>query len=201
MSGATSTGTSTSTSTGTSTGTGTGTGMGTDAGAGTDAGPPDAHALARRCAEAMWAADPASRRLGMRLADVGPGTARVTMRVTGDMLNGHGTCHGGYLAALADSAFAFACNTEDEVTVAAGFDIVFVEPAVLDDDLTADAARRVRRGRSGVYDVTVTRADGTVIAEYRGRSRSLGRPLLTAGSTSPPAATSPTTPATDGGRA
>ncbi|EYR64361.1 phenylacetic acid degradation protein PaaD [Actinotalea ferrariae CF5-4] len=135
-------------------------------------------ALARRCAQAMWDADLASRRLGMQLVDVAPGAARLTMRVTAEMVNGHGACHGGYLAVLADSAFAFACNTDDDVTVAAGFDIVFVVPAVLGDELTADATERVRSGRSGVYDVTVSRADGTVIAEYRGRSRSLGKPLL-----------------------
>lgn len=141
--------------------------------------PVDRDTLARRCAAAMWEADLASRRLGMRLVDVTPGHARLTMRVTEEMVNGHGTCHGGYLAVLADSAFAFACNTEDDVTVAAGFDIVFTVPAVLGDELTAEAVQRVRYGRSGVYDVTLTRGDGTVIAEYRGRSRSLGRPLLT----------------------
>lgn len=134
--------------------------------------------LARRCADTMWAADLASRRLGMRIDDVGPGSARLSMRVTAEMVNGHGTCHGGYLAVLADSAFAFACNTYDDVTVAAGFDIVFATPARLDDELVAVATERVRYGRSGLYDVTLSRADGTVIAEYRGRSRSLGRPLL-----------------------
>lgn len=144
--------------------------------------------LARRCAEAMWAADLASRHLGMRLDDVAPGRARLSMRVTAQMVNGHGTCHGGYLAVLADSAFAFACNTYDDVTVAAGFDIVFATSAHLDDELVAVATERVRFGRSGVYDVTVTRAGGapdegsTVIAEYRGRSRSLGRRLLEGGS-------------------
>lgn len=139
-------------------------------------------ALARRCADAMWAADLASRHLGMRLDEVAPGRARLSMRVTAVMVNGHGTCHGGYLAVLADSAFAFACNTYDDVTVAAGFDVVFAAPARLDDELVAVATERVRFGRSGVFDVTVTRADGgpgpTVIAEYRGRSRSLGRRLL-----------------------
>jgi acyl-CoA thioesterase len=134
--------------------------------------------VARRCAASMWAADRASQRLGMAIAAVEPGRARLTMRVTEDMVNGHGSCHGGYLAVLADSAFAFACNTYDEVTVAAGFDIQFAAPARLGDDLVAEATERVRYGRSGVYDVTVTRSDGTVIAEYRGRSRSLGRPLL-----------------------
>ncbi|MBX9245222.1 hydroxyphenylacetyl-CoA thioesterase PaaI [Actinotalea ferrariae] len=132
----------------------------------------------------MWAADLASRRLGMRIDDVAPGSARLSMRVTAEMVNGHGTCHGGYLAVLADSAFAFACNTYDDVTVAAGFDIVFATPARLDDELVAVATERVRYGRSGLYDVTLSRADGTVIAEYRGRSRSLGRPLLPAEGTS-----------------
>ncbi len=139
--------------------------------------------LARRCADAMWAEDRASRRLGMRLLDVAPGRAVVGMRVTDDMVNGHGTCHGGYIATLADSAFAFACNTYDDVTVAAGFDVVFVAPARLADDLVAEACERARYGRSGLYDVTVYRGEGdgrTLVAEFRGRSRSLGRPLLTA---------------------
>lgn len=151
--------------------------MTTDLDPALDPGLDPALALARRCAAAMWAADLASRRLGMHLDEVGPGRARITMRVTAEMVNGHGTCHGGYLAVLADSAFAFACNTYDDVTVAAGFDIVFTTPAHLDDELVAVATERVRYGRSGVYDVTITRA-GAVIAEYRGRSRSLGRPML-----------------------
>ena len=142
------------------------------------AGPdPAALALAQRCAAAMWDADLASRRLGMRLDDVGPGRARLTMRVTAEMVNGHGTCHGGYLAVLADSAFAFACNTYGEMTVAAGFDIVIAAPAHLGDELVAVATERARYGRSGLYDVTLTRA-GAVVAEFRGRSRSLGRPVL-----------------------
>jgi acyl-CoA thioesterase len=138
-------------------------------------------ALATRCAAAMWADDQASRRLGMRLLDVGPGRSKMTMTVREDMVNGHGSCHGGFVAALADSAFAFACNTYDEVTVAAGFDITFVAPARLDDELVAAAVERTRFGRSGLYDVTVTCRRGTehiVIAEFRGRSRSLGRPHL-----------------------
>jgi acyl-CoA thioesterase len=134
--------------------------------------------LARRCAAAMWAEDQASRRLGMQLLDVGPGRSRLSMTVRDDMVNGHGSCHGGFLAALADSAFAFACNTYDQVTVAAGFDIDFVAPARLGDELVADAVERARFGRGGLYDVTVTCRRGTessVIAEFRGRSRSLGR--------------------------
>lgn len=139
---------------------------------------PDAQALAQRCADAVWAQDRASRRLGMSRPVVAPGRATITMRIGEDMVNGQGTCHGGYLATLADSAFAFACNTEDQVTVAAGFDITFVAPARLGDLLTATAEERARFGRSGLYDVTITRDDGRLIAEFRGRSRSLGRPLL-----------------------
>ena len=138
-------------------------------------------ALARRCAAAMWAEDQASRRLGMQLLDIAPGRSTVSMTVRADMVNGHGSCHGGFLAALADSAFAFACNTYDEVTVAAGFDITFVAPARLGDELVAAAVERTRFGRSGLYDVTVTCRRGDehrVIAEFRGRSRSLGRRQL-----------------------
>ena len=145
----------------------------------------DAEALdrARRCADAMWAEDRASRGLGMRLEHVAPGRATVTMRVREDMVNGHGICHGGFVATLADSAFAFACNTYDEVTVAAGFDVMFVAAAGLGDELVAEAFERVRYGRSGIYDVTVRRTSGDgggggVVAEFRGRSRRLGRPIL-----------------------
>ena len=146
-------------------------------------------ALARACAAAMWAEDQASRRLGMELLNVGPGRSTLTMTVRQDMVNGHGSCHGGFLAALADSAFAFACNTYDEVTVASGFDITFVAPARLGDVLVADAVERARFGRSGLYDVTVScqrGADRTIIAEFRGRSRSLNRSPLPAGRTDGP---------------
>ena len=102
----------------------------------------------------MWAEDQASRRLGMRLRDVGPGRSTLTMAVREDMVNGHGSCHGGFIAALADSAFAFACNTYDEVTVAAGFDITFVAPARLGDELVADA---VERGHSVAAACTTSR--------------------------------------------
>lgn len=136
--------------------------------------------VARRCAEVMWAQDRASRGLGMRLEDVGPGCSTVSMKVGDTMVNGHGSCHGGFVAALADSAFAFACNTYDDVAVAAGFDIVFLSPVRLGDELVAEGREVARRGRSGLYDVTVRRSggDGAVVAEFRGRSRSLGRPLL-----------------------
>ncbi|WP_221320724.1 hydroxyphenylacetyl-CoA thioesterase PaaI [Actinoplanes sp. L3-i22] len=134
--------------------------------------------IARRSAEVMLAADTASRALGISLDEVGPGTAEVSMTVRPDMTNGWELCHGGLIATLADSAFAVACNSYGEVTVAAGFDITFLEPARVGDRLRARAVERVRRGRSGLYDVTVRRAaDDEVIAEFRGRSRSLGRPV------------------------
>lgn len=146
----------------------------------TDVPSPDV--LARRCADVMWAADRASQHLGMQILEIGAGRARLSMRVTDLMVNGWNICHGGYLATLADSAFAFACNTYDDVTVASGLDITFVASATLGDELTADAVERTRRGRSGLYDVRVTRADAAggeeVVAEMRGRSRSLRRPIL-----------------------
>lgn len=126
----------------------------------------------------MWAADAASAMLGMELVDVGPGHAQVSMVVRPDMVNGHDLCHGGLIASLADSAFALACNSHGPVTVAAGFTVDFLVPGRLGQTLYAEAREVSRRGRSGVYDVTV-RADepgtGEVVAEFRGRSRSLGR--------------------------
>ncbi|HET6817263.1 MAG TPA: hydroxyphenylacetyl-CoA thioesterase PaaI [Mycobacteriales bacterium] len=126
----------------------------------------------------MYAADLASQRLGIDISDVGPGCATATMTVRDDMVNGHGICHGGYVFTLADTAFAFACNTYDDRTVAAGADVSFLEPVAAGERLTARATERSRRGRSGLYDVTVSRDDGTAVAEFRGRSRSLGRSLL-----------------------
>ena len=122
----------------------------------------------------MWAADAASAMLGMEIDELGPGEARVSMLVRPDMVNGHDLCHGGLVASLADSAFALACNSHGTVTVAAGFEIDFLEPARLGQVLQAHAREVALRGRSGLYDVTV-RAGATVIAEFRGRSRSLGR--------------------------
>lgn len=123
-------------------------------------------------AEQMWASDRASTALGMRLLSIDRGTAQVSMLVREDMVNGHGVCHGGLIASLADSAFALACNSHGPVTLAAGFEIEFLEPGRLGDLLVATATERARRGRSGIYDVTVRR-DDTVVAEFRGRSRSL----------------------------
>ncbi|HZS23787.1 MAG TPA: hydroxyphenylacetyl-CoA thioesterase PaaI [Gaiellaceae bacterium] len=125
-------------------------------------------------AEAMWAADQASHRLGIELDELDAGRASVRMTVADWMVNGHGLCHGGLVFTLADTAFALACNSGREDAVAAACDVVFVAPAHAGDELVARAEERTRFGRSGVYDVTVRRADGEVIAEFRGRSRVVG---------------------------
>jgi acyl-CoA thioesterase len=124
----------------------------------------------------MWTDDPASRAMGMSLDALGPGTAEVSMTVREDMVNGYGMAHGGLVSALADSAFALACNSRGRTTVASGFDVSFLEAGHLGDRLVASAREVSLRGRSGLYDVTVTRvSDGTVIAEFRGRSRTIAR--------------------------
>ena len=138
----------------------------------------DLAGLARRSAEAMLAEDLASAGLGIALLDVGPGRARLRMAVRPDMVNGHAIAHGGLVFTLADSAFAVACNSHGVVTVAAGADITFAAPALLDDVLVAEAVETDTFGRSGSTDVRVTReSDGALIALFRGRSRSLGRPI------------------------
>jgi acyl-CoA thioesterase len=127
--------------------------------------------LAWDCAKAMYEADVASRALGMELLDVAPGRARVRMTVTEQMLNGHRIGHGGYTFTLADSAFAFACNTYDVATVASSCEIVFLVPTRAGDVLEATAQERHRVGRRGIYDVTVTRGvPPEVVAEFRGVS-------------------------------
>ena len=123
-------------------------------------------------AETMFEADQASRSLGMELLEVGDGTAVVRMAIGRSMVNGHGIAHGGYVFMLADTAFACACNSRGPVTVAAGADIAFVAAARHGDILVATAGERVSYGRSGIFDVTVQRGD-EVIAEFRGRSRSI----------------------------
>jgi len=130
------------------------------------------HDIPRGPAAAMFAADQASRGLGMELLHVGPGTAVVQMRVALQMLNGHSIGHGGYVFMLADTAFACACNSHGPVTVASGADITFIAPVREGDVLVATAAARARYGRSGIYDVTVRRGDD-IVAEFRGRSRTL----------------------------
>jgi acyl-CoA thioesterase len=126
-------------------------------------------------AAVMFAADQASRALGMELLEAGEGRAMLRMRIVPAMLNGHAIAHGGYVFMLADSAFACACNSHGPVTVAAGADISFLTPVRAGDVLIATAAERIRYGRSGIYDVTVSRGD-EVVAEFRGRSRTTGQP-------------------------
>jgi acyl-CoA thioesterase len=133
----------------------------------------DAQALAQACADAMWAEDHASRGLGMQLLSVAPGRAELRMTVTESMVNGHDICHGGLIFTLADSGFAYACNTYNQRTVAQHCAVTFLRSAKTGDQLTARAVERQRQGRSGIYDITVTRADGTVIAEFRGHSRTI----------------------------
>ncbi len=138
----------------------------------------DQSGLARACADALWADDAASRNLEMQLISVEPGHAVLVMHVTEPMVNGHGMCHGGYVFALADSAFAYACNTYNRRTVAQHASITFLNPAQLGDRLVAKAVERQRAGRSGVYDVTVSREEGFVIAEFRGVSRVIDGELV-----------------------
>lgn len=128
---------------------------------------------ARRSAEAMWATDKASKWLGMSLDDVGPGTARMSFTVEEHHCNGHLICHGGYIFTLADSCFAFACNSYNQVTLAQQNSITFCAPGHKGDRLTAEAAEVQKAGRSGVYDVTVRNQDGTIIAVMRGNSRTI----------------------------
>jgi acyl-CoA thioesterase len=132
--------------------------------------PEEAQALAQRCADAMYARDTASQGLGMRIASIAPGFAVMTMTVRADMLNGHATCHGGFIFALADSAFAFACNSRNLITVAAGCTIEYLTPAREGDLLTATGRERTLAGRSGIYDIDVTNQHGATIAVFRGKS-------------------------------
>ncbi len=133
-------------------------------------------ALARACAVKMAANDHATAGLGIALEEVRPGVARLCMRVERRMLNGHGTCHGGFIFALADSAFAFACNTDGFVSVASHCSIAFLRPAREGELLLAVAEERQREGRQGIYDVRVT-SHGAIVAEFRGLSRTTGAML------------------------
>ena len=139
-----------------------------------------AQSLAEDCARAMWQRDTASQSLGMRLDEISPGRAVMVMKVRPDMLNGHQTCHGGFIFALADSAFAFACNSRNEATVAAGCNIEYLRPVMVGTLLTATAVERSLAGRSGVYDVTLTDPEGVVVALFRGKSARVKGDVLNA---------------------
>jgi acyl-CoA thioesterase len=129
--------------------------------------------LARACAEAMWNEDDASKGLGMEILQIKAGEATLTMAIKPHMVNGHGIAHGGFIFLLADSAFAFACNSRNERAVAAQCNISFIRPGKLGDRLIATAREISRTGRSGIYDIRVS-VDDTVIAEMRGHSRAVG---------------------------
>jgi len=130
----------------------------------------DARTLAERVAESMYERDTATQALGIRIAHVGPGYAELAMAVRADMLNGHEICHGGFIFTLADSAFAYACNSYNLNTVASGCAIEFTAPARAGDVLTARAHERQLAGRTGVYDVEVANQRGETVALFRGKS-------------------------------
>lgn len=129
-----------------------------------------AQALAEAAAASMLSRDNATAAMGIALAEVGPGHARMTMTVRPDMLNGHQTCHGGFIFALADSAFAFACNSYNMNTVGAGCSIDYLAPGREGDVLSAHAVEQALAGKSGVYDVKVSNQDGRAVALFRGKS-------------------------------
>lgn len=150
----------------------------------------DAQALADATAESMFARDMASRSLGMRILRMAPGYAQLAMAVRPDMLNGHQTCHGGFIFALADSAFAFACNSHNLNTVASACAIDYLAPARESDLLQAEAVEQARAGRTGVYDVTVTNQHGERIALFRGKSHQVKGEVISS-TTEQPAAVNP----------
>jgi acyl-CoA thioesterase len=143
----------------------------------------EAQAVAEGSARAMWAGDRASQGLGMRIDAIAPGAATLSMPVRADMLNGHDICHGGFIFALADSAFAFACNSYNFVTVASGCSIDFLAPARAGDVLTAHARERSASGRTGVYDIDVTNQRGERIALFRGKSYRIKGSVMPDGAT------------------
>lgn len=134
--------------------------------------------IAQACIDTMWAGDRASQSMGMTIVAVEPDTAIVSMVVTADMVNGHNTCHGGFIFTLADSAFAFACNSQNLIAVASGARIEFVAPAFLGDTLFAKACVVSQGKRSGVYDVTVRNQNDKIVALFRGNSARIGGALV-----------------------
>lgn len=135
-------------------------------------------ALAQACAKQMYSTDDATQHLGIEILEVKSGQAKLKMPVQDYMLNGHKICHGGYIFLLADTAFAFACNTYNQVTVAQHCAVIFLRPGQAGSELTATAIERTKTSRSGIYDITVRDQDETIIAEFRGHSRSLDKPIL-----------------------
>jgi len=138
--------------------------------------PEDSASDTRRAIDAIYASDPAAQALGMEVLEAAPGTVRVAMTVRPDMLNGHGICHGGMLFALADTAFAYACNVRSVAMVAAGASIEFLAPTPVGERLIATASETSRSARHGIYDVAITNAAGEPLAHFRGRCARLRVP-------------------------
>ena len=134
--------------------------------------------LAQACSEAMQQQDHCSHAFDIVVVDAGPGCAQLSMIVREDMINGHGTCHGGIIFTLADTAFAHACNSRNHISVAVSCQIEFLVPVSLGETLTATAVEQHLKGRNGVYDVTVDLSDGTRAALFRGKSRAVGGTLI-----------------------
>lgn len=141
--------------------------------------PIDPDELARASASAMWERDRTAQSLGMQLAKIGPGRATLNMRIREDMVNGHHICHGGMIFTLADTAFAYACNSYNEVTVASACHIDFIAPAREHEILEAEATERSATGKTGVYDVTIRTNEGRIVALFRGKSHRLGGEVVT----------------------
>lgn len=140
----------------------------------------DALLHAKAAVRSLFLADRAAQALGIEVVDVAPGRVRVAMTVRSDMVNGHGICHGGIIFTLADSAFAFACNSFGEAMVAAGASIEFLAPTPAGERVLATASAVSRTQRHGIYDVTVTKMSGEVVAHFRGRCSRLRQPGSTA---------------------
>ena len=138
----------------------------------------DEQQLAEACVAAMFQRDAGSQSLGIRIEKTGPGLSVVSMQVRADMINGHGSCHGGFVFALADSAFAFACNSANRVNVAMSCSIDFLAPALVDDLLTASASVLHATGRTGLTEIGVTNQEGKLIARFRGRSYQKDQPVI-----------------------
>jgi len=134
--------------------------------------------IAESCADVLWSKDSASKKLGIRIENISPGAAETTMSVAEDMTNGHGMCHGGFLFTLADSTFAFACNTYNQRCVAQHCSISYLAPAFVGEKLTAFATETSRRGKNGIYDIRIVNEKQETIVEFRGYSRTIKGTLL-----------------------
>ncbi len=137
--------------------------------------------LAQACADSMYSRDVAAQELGIKIEVTGVGSSRMSMTITAHMLNGHGVCHGGFIFALADTAFAYACNSRNSINLAQSCSIDFVSPAKEGELLTATAEQHHQFSRTGLYDITVTRANGEAVARFRGRSYRIKGTILPAG--------------------